>query len=140
MTEPMDLARFEMLIAAYGATASRWPEQERAAAEAFAHSDPRAAALLAKAGEIDALLFTHRVAEPSRALRAMVIESAPRRRQLSERARLWWVGFAAALAAGGGALAGSAATTALVPTAAHLQIYEHDDVVAYDDANEESAS
>ena len=68
MSDEMDPQRFEALIAAYGATPARWPEEERMAAEAFARNDPRAASLLAEADTIDALLFAHRVAEPSRAL------------------------------------------------------------------------
>ena len=54
----MDLNRFETLVAAYGATPSRWPEEERDAAEAFARDHPRAGALLAEADSIDALLFS----------------------------------------------------------------------------------
>src|SRR6187402_3552040 len=113
MRETMDLNRFEALVAAYGATPARWPDDERVAAEALAKSDPRAAALLAEADTIDALLFAHRVPAPSRTLHAMVIESAPRRRPALQRARYWWTGLALALAAGCGALAGSAATAAL---------------------------
>ena len=140
MTDRMDLARFQTLVAAYGATPSRWPDAERAAAEAFVKADPRAAALLNDADMIDALLFAHRVAEPSRTLRAMVIEAAPARRPLLRRWRVWWTGLAFALAAGGGAFAGSAATAALEPISSHLQIYEHDDVATYDEMTEETAS
>jgi len=139
MSDIMDFARFETLVAAYGATPSRWPEEQRAAAEAFARTDPRAAALLGEADAIDALLFAHRVAEPSRTLRAMVLESAPRRRRLTGRARLWWSSLAFALAAAGGVLAGSAATAALDPVTANMQLYQHDDVPAYDDVSEENA-
>ena len=135
----MDLNRFEALIAAYGATPNRWPEEERAAAEAFARADPRAAALLAEADSIDALLFAHRVAEPSRTLRAMVIEAAPRKRRLTGRARLWWSGLALALAGAGGMLAGSAATAALEPISANVLMYSHDDVPALDYSAEENA-
>jgi len=135
----MDLNRFEALVAAYGATPNRWPEEERAAAEAFARADPRAAALLAEADSIDALLFTHRVAEPSRTLRAMVIEAAPRKRRLTGRARLWWSGLALALAGAGGMLAGSAATAALEPISANVLMYSHDDVPALDYSAEENA-
>src|SRR5438067_2664409 len=109
----MDLNRFETLVAAYGATPNRWPEEERAAAETFARADPRAAALLAEADSIDTLLFAHRVAEPSRTLHAMVIEAAPRKRRLTGRARLWWTGLGIALAGASGMLAGSAASAAL---------------------------
>jgi len=132
MTEPMDFARFETLVAAYGATPNRWPEEERAAAEAFARTDPRAAGLLSQADAIDALLFTHRVAEPSRTLRAMVLESAPKRRRIVTRVRLWWAGLALALAAAGGALAGSAAAAALDPVTTNVQLYPRDDVPSPD--------
>jgi len=132
MTEPMDFARFETLVAAYGATPNRWPEEERAAAEAFARTDPRAAGLLSQADAIDALLFAHRVAEPSRTLRAMVLESAPKRRRIITRVRLWWGALALALTAAGGVLAGSAAAAALDPVTANVQLYPHDDVPSPD--------
>ncbi|MBW8755725.1 MAG: hypothetical protein JF595_16575 [Sphingomonadales bacterium] len=135
----MDLNRFEALVAAYGATPSRWPEDERPAAEAFARSDPRATALLAEADAVDALLFAHRVAEPSRTLRAMVIEAAPRKRRLTGRARLWWSGIGIALAGASGMLAGSAATAALEPISANVLLYGHEDVPALDYSTEEAA-
>jgi anti-sigma factor RsiW len=135
----MDFTRFEALIAAYGATPSRWPEEERAAAESFARSDPRAAAALREADAIDELLFAHRVAEPSRTLRAMVLENAPRRRRVAGRLRLWWSSLAFAVAAAGGALAGSAAMAALEPVTANVQLYQHDDLTTFEDASEENA-
>ena len=137
MTERMSLTRFEAMVAAYGATPNRWPGDERAAAEAFARGDPRAHALLAEADGIDALLFAHRVAEPSRTLRMMVTEGAQTVRPRRRGVRLWWAGLGIALAASGGALAGSAATAALEPSATQ-QIYEND-VAAYDDVPEEIA-
>jgi len=134
----MDLNRFETLVAAYGATPNRWPEQERAAAEAFARMDQRAAALLAEADSIDALLFAHKVPEPSPTLRTMVTEGAPRKRRLAGRARLWWSGVALAMAGAGGILAGSAATAALEPISANVQLYGQD-VPALDYSAEENA-
>jgi len=134
----MDLNRFETLVAAYGATPSRWPEEERAAAEAFARADSRAAALLAEADSIDALLFAHKVAEPSRTLRAMVVEAAPRKRRLAGRAKMWWTGLGLALAGASGMLAGSAATAALEPISANVQLYSQD-VPALDYSTEEVA-
>jgi anti-sigma factor RsiW len=135
----MDLNRFETLVAAYGATPNRWPEEERAAAEAFARTDARAAALLAEADSIDALLFAHKVAEPSRTLRTMVIEAAPKKRRLAGRAKLWWSGLGLALAGASGMLAGSAATAALEPISANVQLYGHEDVPALDYSAEENA-
>lgn len=134
----MDLARFETLVAAYGATPNRWPADERDAAQAFARSDARAAALLAEADTIDALLFAHRVPEPSRTLRATVIESAARRRRPLRGLRLWWSGIALALAAGGGILAGSAATAALEPITTNVMLYDHEDAPAAADTAEDS--
>jgi anti-sigma factor RsiW len=128
----MDFARFETLVAAYGATPNRWPEEERAAAEAFARTDARAADLLSQADAIDALLFAHHVAEPSRTLRAMVLESAPKRRRIVTRVRLWWAGLVLALTAAGGVLAGSAAAAALDPVTANVQLYPRDDVPSPD--------
>jgi len=133
----MDLNRFETLVAAYGATPSRWPEEERAAAEAFVRANPHAQALLAEADSIDALLFAHKAAEPSRTLRAMVIEAAPRKRRLAGRAKLWWSGLALAMAGASGMLAGSAATAALEPISANVQLYAQD-VPALDYSAEEN--
>lgn len=134
----MDLNRFETLVAAYGATPSRWPEEERDAAEAFARTDPRAKALLAEADSIDALLFAHKAAEPSRTLQAMVIETAPRKPRLTGRAKMWWTGLGLALAGASGMLAGSAATAALEPITANIQLYSQD-VPALDYPAEENA-
>jgi anti-sigma factor RsiW len=134
----MDLTRFEALVAAYGAAPTRWPDEERDAAEALARADPRAAALLAEADGIDALLFAHRVAEPSRTLRAMVIEGAPKKQRLKGRAKLWWSGLALALAGASGVLAGSAATAALDVTS-NIQLYAQDEVPALDYQTEETA-
>ena len=134
----MDLARFETLVAAYGATPHRWPEEEREAAEAFARTDARATALLADADAVDALLFAHLVPEPTRTLRAMVIESAPTKRRLTGRAKLWWSGLGLALAGVSGMLAGSAATAALEPVSANVQMYSQD-VPALDYSAEENS-
>lgn len=132
----MDLDRFGMLVAAYGAVPARWPDEERDAAQRFARDDERAAALLAEADAIDAWLFAHQAPAPSRTLRAMVIEAAPRKRRLTGRARLWWSGFALAIAGASGMLAGSAATAALEPATSNVQMYAQEDGPAYDSAEE----
>ena len=72
----MTSERFLALVAAYGADARRWPEAERAAAQAFAAADPRASAALAEADAVDALLQASCVIQPSMALRDRVIASA----------------------------------------------------------------
>lgn len=51
----MDQARFEAIVAAYGGDPGRWPQSERAAAQAFALR-PEAAPILAEARALDALL------------------------------------------------------------------------------------
>ncbi|WP_420136549.1 hypothetical protein [Sphingomonas sp.] len=136
MTEPMTLARFEQLVAAYGAQPKRWPHPERAAAHALLERDPQATQLLAEADTLDAILFVHEAPAPSPDLHARIVASAPRRRT-ARNLRLWWSGVALALAGGGGALAGSAATAALDPTIASIPLYEHDYLPAFEAAPEE---
>ncbi len=71
----MDRARFEDLIAAYGADAKRWPEAERAAAEAFAARAPDA---LQDARVIDALLDLDAPAPASLPLLRKVLARTPK--------------------------------------------------------------
>lgn len=73
----MTSERFLALIAAWGADARRWPEDERAAAQAFAAARPEAVrGALVEANAVDDLLHLSRVAHPSMALRDRVIASA----------------------------------------------------------------
>jgi hypothetical protein len=109
----MDRARFEAIVAAYGADPRRWPEGERAAAEAFGRSDRAAARLLDAEWALDSLLLGHRVADPSPALAARILADRPRHAPWS-RARLWWSALLLGLAGASGIAAGSAATAALV--------------------------
>lgn len=106
----MTAERFLALVAAYGADARRWPEAERAAAQAFAVAEPeRARAALADADATDALLCASRAAPPSMPLRDRVIASAADAGLKAKRAgrawldRLTWAfgaGWAAAACAG----------------------------------------
>lgn len=67
----MNRARFEHLLEAYGADFSRWPADERAAAEAFARAHAaEIAAPLAEARALDALLDTARTELPDTSLAA----------------------------------------------------------------------
>jgi hypothetical protein len=52
----MDRSRFEAILEAYGARPERWPEAERAEAEAFARAHPELAPAVAEAERLDALL------------------------------------------------------------------------------------
>jgi hypothetical protein len=136
MVEPMTEGRFAALLEAYGAAPRRWPEDERDAALVFARADPRAAALLDAAADIDDLLHAHRVPAPSAELAAAVIARAPRRRWT--RARLWWAALGLGVAGASGALAGSAATAALERPAFAVPLYGHDDATAFGDLAEET--
>jgi hypothetical protein len=137
MGEPMTADRFAALLAAYGAKPRRWPDAERDAAQVFARTDPRAAALLEDAADIDDLLLAHRVPSPSPMLAAAVIARAPRRRWT--RARLWWAAFGLGLAGAGGVLAGSAATAALERPAIAMPLEGHEEATAFGDLAEEGA-
>jgi len=99
---PMPRDRFEAILDAYGADPRRWPDAERAAAQAFAATDPAAPALLAAAADLDGAIHLAAPAPAGAALRDAIIASAkaapPRRRSL------WWAG-----AGLGAALAGAAA-------------------------------
>jgi hypothetical protein len=111
MTE-MSRDRFEEIVAAYGADPRRWPEGERAAAEAFGRADPVAARLLDEEWALDSLLLGHAVADPSAALTARILTRRPQTARWT-RARLWWSALALGLAGASGVVAGSAATAAL---------------------------
>ncbi|HDR9658514.1 TPA: hypothetical protein QDC32_004471, partial [Burkholderia stabilis] len=61
--------RFRTIVAAYGSDARRWPDGERAAAEAWARANPRDALLaLDDAADLDAWLSYDMVAPPAPAL------------------------------------------------------------------------
>lgn len=108
----MDRSRFEAIVAAYGADPRRWPEGERAAAEAFGRSDAGAARLLDEEWAFDALLLRHKVAAASPALAASLLALHPRPRVWT-RARIGWSALLLALTGAAGVAAGSAATAAL---------------------------
>src|SRR5258708_33747216 len=96
--------RFHQIVEAYGADPRRWPQQERAAAEAWAAAHrAEAGALLADAAGIDAWLAADKVDPPGAALQQRVIGSAPVRRPSAPRRKLWWSGAAGG---GGGGLGG----------------------------------
>lgn len=99
---PMARDRFEAILDAYGADPRRWPDAERAAAQAFAAVDPEAPALLAAAADLDGAIHQAAPVPAEGPLREAIVASArstpPRRRSL------WWAG-----AGLGAALAGAAA-------------------------------
>lgn len=74
----MDRTRFEALLDAYGADAARWPEEERAAAQAFAAAHAQEVApLVAAARALDGALGALGAAPaPSEFLSARVLAGA----------------------------------------------------------------
>lgn len=56
MSQIMDIEDFEQLIAAYGSKPENWPADKRAAMTQMADSEAAAAALLARASQLDAAL------------------------------------------------------------------------------------
>jgi hypothetical protein len=119
--------RFRTIVDAYGADARRWPAAERVAAEAWADQHrAEADALLAESAGLDAWLASHTVAPPERALFEQIVATAPSRRPLTHRARLWWQGAAFAGIGLAGGVAGAFAVSFFVLTGAPTQ--GHDSV------------
>ncbi|AXF16920.1 hypothetical protein PQQ88_24125 [Paraburkholderia caledonica] len=103
--------RFHQIVEAYGADPRRWPQQERAAAQAWADAHrAQADAYLAVAAELDTWLAADHVAPPDAALQQRIIGSAPRRRPAAQRRAWWWSGAAVA---GVGLLGGAAGALAV---------------------------
>jgi hypothetical protein len=101
----MDHERFEMLLAAYGADAARWPPADRGPALRYLAANPSAHALRAQARQLDGLLDAWRVDAPDTRLRDRIAQGAPVGR-LRPRA-LWMSGVGLAAACVLGVLAGA---------------------------------
>ncbi|AOR70169.1 hypothetical protein BBJ41_21585 [Burkholderia stabilis] len=116
--------RFRTIVAAYGSDARRWPDGERAAAEAWARANPRDALLaLDDAADLDAWLSYDMVAPPAPALVERIVATAPAPQRARRRGTVWWSGAAFAGVGLAGALAGAVAVSMLmlgsVPSAQH---------------------
>lgn len=98
---PLEAGRFRALAEAYGGDISRWPEAERASAEAWLARNPRdGAAVLEAARALDDLLGAWRTPEPAEALRNRVLIPAPAQvRHARRRAFVLTLGGGAGLAA-----------------------------------------
>jgi hypothetical protein len=128
----MTAERFHALIAAYGADTRRWPEAERAAAEAFAAACPGIArTALDKAEAIDALLHASRVRSPSAALRDRVIASAADAGLKARREGRRWLDRLALAFGAGWAAAACAGVAAGVIMTGHLTADVQADAVLY---------
>ena len=108
-TEKMTLERLRAVIEAYGASAPRWPETERAAAAALLAESAEARALLAAATPLDELLDAVPAITPTAAMRAAILAAAPRGRL---RRGEGWRGLIGEL--GGWRLAGAVLAASLV--------------------------
>jgi hypothetical protein len=124
--------RFDALVAAWGADARRWPEAERAAAQAFAASRRDIVGpALAEADAVDALLHASRAAQPSAALRDRVIAAAAEAGLNAKReGRKWLDRMALALGAGWAAAACAGVAAGVIMTA-HLTADAQADAVLY---------
>jgi hypothetical protein len=90
--------RFAEIVQAYGADPVRWPPSERAAAEAFALTQPEAASL-SEARTLDLMLATYVVTPPDD-LAARIAAALPKREDWRRWAGGLGAGLAAACAAG----------------------------------------
>ena len=124
--------RFTALVSAYGADARRWPESERATAQAFMAAEPEAArAVLAEADALDALLHAAPAPQVSMALRDRVIASAAEAGlKARKHGRIWLDRLALALGAGW-AVAACAGVVAGVLMTSHLTADAQADAVLY---------
>ena len=75
----MNRERFEQIVAAYGADPRRWPQAERAAAEAFAAANTDAAALMADEVGLDRMLDHAAHVPDTSALSARILSQTPAR-------------------------------------------------------------
>ena len=103
----MKVERLAEILEAYGGDPLRWPVSERLAAQGLAARDPRAAALVAQAEQLDALFDAAPTHAASATLSARVLARRPRPslwRELFPDTPVWRpaLGFALALALGVG--------------------------------------
>ncbi|MQT14493.1 hypothetical protein [Segnochrobactrum spirostomi] len=111
---PSEAARFEALVAAYGADPARWPQERRAAALTFAATEA-GRALLDRARALDDALLRLAVPPPSRALEARVLAAGPRRVALRVKLRRLLIGSGLVGIGMAGLLTGAAAVFAITP-------------------------
>lgn len=128
----MTAERFIALVSAYGSDARRWPEGERAAAQAYLAAQPEAArAALAEADSIDALLHAAPMPQVSTALRDRVIASAAEAGlKVRKHGRLWLDRLALVLGAGWAAAACAGVAAGVIMTG-HLTADAQADAVLY---------
>ncbi|WP_298744855.1 hypothetical protein [uncultured Brevundimonas sp.] len=128
----MTAERFLALVAAYGADRRRWPEDERAAAEAFAAAHPDTARpALDEADAIDDLLYRSPTPRVSPALRDRVLAAAASARGRAGRTGRMWIDRMTLALGAGWAAATCAGVAAGVLLTAHLAADAEADAVLY---------
>lgn len=128
----MTAERFLALVAAYGADCRRWPESERAAAEAYAATHAGAAArALAEAEALDALLRRSPVPQVPTALRDRVIAAAATAGSRAGRAGRLWIDRLSLAFGAGWAAAACAGVVAGVMLTGHVTADAQADAVLY---------
>jgi len=128
----MTAERFLPLVAAYGADRRRWPEGERAAAEAFAAAHPEAAGpALAEADALDALLQCSPAPRVSMELRDRVLAAATTAGDRAGRAGRIWIDRLSLVFGAGWAAATCAGVAAGVMLTAHITADAQADAVLY---------
>lgn len=128
----MTAERFLALVAAYGADRRRWPEGERAAAEAFAaaRTDVSGPAL-AEADTVDALLHRSPTPQVSMALRDRVLAAAASAGGKAGRTGRMWIDRLSLAFGAGWAVATCAGVIAGVMLTGHLTADAQADAVLY---------
>lgn len=112
---PMTPERFAYLAESYGGSIARWPQADRAAAETLLQTAPELKMMLARARDLDDVLFTSLVPSPSAELARRILSQAPQARSGPSPALWRWLsGLVAVGVLASGAAAG-AAVVALSP-------------------------
>ncbi len=128
----MTAERFLALLEAWGADRRRWPEAERAAAEAFAAAHPGIAnPVLAEAGDLDALLHRSPTPRVSTELRDRVLAAAAEAGGRAGRAGRVWIDRLSLAFGAGWAAATCAGMAAGVMLAGHMTADAQADAVLY---------
>ena len=128
----MTAERFLALAAAYGADRRRWPEGDRAAAEAFASAHPDLAQpVMAEADVLDALLHRSPTPQVSTALRDRVLAAATSAGGRAHRAGRLWIDRLSLAFGAGWAAAACAGVVAGVLLTGHVTADAQADAVLY---------
>jgi len=110
--------RFRQIVEAYGAAPRRWPETERAAAEAFARGNAKARDMLAREADLDRRLGAYWIAPPDSALTGAIVASVPSPRRPSRISLLQGLGIVGSGLAG--AIAGAFLMAIYAPSVPNL--------------------